>query len=118
MTAAETLRTAARLMRERASVARAGRWFADGPDILAHWQHDDRYIGTCDAVPSPDGNVLNADHIASWDPTVALAVAAWLEEQAEQLDNPASYWLSKSYARRNERALAVAHAYLNTQDTP
>jgi hypothetical protein len=94
---AETLRRAARLMRERAEAARPSPWQVD-----AEWWHDDDELGGMDstnlvtaggerkpvAVTAPrdlnDQHNRNADmaHVASWHPAVALAVADWLDSVA------------------------------------
>ena len=82
---AETLRRAAALMRERASGCQPRRW---------HWEAlgEKRYPQRV----SSDGNVAiiaetfidpahrpyEAEHIASWSPPVALAVAGWLDIEA------------------------------------
>lgn len=106
---AETLRRAAALMRERAEAA--GRdWNADCEpgDSLHLWVTDydpsdptgqtamQRLVGGADAPWS--------EHIASWHPAVALAVADWLEYVADQGDRAA--------INHRARALAVARAYL------
>lgn len=96
---AETLRKAAALMRERAKPARAGSWFAEGAEIFAEWEHAPRYIAVCDAS-IPEGNRANAEHIASWHPGVALAVADWLDACVRRPNFAIT------------EALAVATAYL------
>lgn len=78
---AETLRRAAALMRERAEAARAGRWYAQGTDVLAAWETP-RFITSCDGSAVPEGNVANAAHIASMGPGVASALATLLEDLA------------------------------------
>lgn len=88
-TTAETVRRAATLMRERASGCEPRRW---------HWEAlgEKRYPQRV----SSDGNVAliaetfidpahrpyEAEHIASWSPPAALAVADLLEEIARQYD--------------------------------
>ena len=109
---AETLRRAAALMRERAEAA--GRdWNADCEpgDSLHLWvaDHDprdpsgqtatQRLVGGADAPWS--------EHIASWHPTVALAVADWLDAYAERLEV-----LGHAIGSNHGQALAVARAYL------
>lgn len=80
MTEIETLREAARLMRERAEAATSGRWYRDayaevraplGPVV----SHDEGV-----AVNEPD-----AGHIAGMDPAVALAVSWGLDAAARDL---------------------------------
>lgn len=78
---AAVLREAAALMRERAEAARAGRWAADGDEVVARWSLGDVDVATCRGSID-EGNEINAEHIASWDPAVALAVADWLDAEA------------------------------------
>jgi hypothetical protein len=82
---AELLREAAALMRDRADAAKLGPWesipagawtgrvFAD-EDLVAKTGND----------RADDHS--NAEHIASWHPTVALCVADWLDDEAEWID--------------------------------
>lgn len=91
---AETLREAASLMRERAEAALAS---APGD---ANWH----------AVSSlmADGKTpRDAEHIASWHPAVALAVADWLESEVNE-------WGDLPHML-NPHALAVARAYLGSE---
>lgn len=88
---AEVLRRAADLMRERAQGARAGRWSSaesslhpDARLVLANW-HEPVRVATCSGS-LPEGNALNAEHIASWHPVVALRVADWLYACASAID--------------------------------
>ena len=90
---ADALRTAAELMRARAEAAR--------PD--ARWVTANQLRGEFDAETS--------DHIASWHPTVALAVADWLEWEADEAER----FNAQTRAPRQmvpRRALAVARTYL------
>lgn len=98
---AQVLRQAAALMRSRAEAASSGRWsvaHVDGAGFAVHHgEHDTIAL----YASRPD-----AEHIASWHPAVALAVADWLERTAylrEYGDVGTSNW---------EHALAVARAYL------
>ena len=98
----QVLREAARLMRERAEAATPGgpRW-ESAPD---EWGSV-RYIFPADsdsAIASVPA-VADAEHIASWHPDVALAVADLLDVLADPADMPA--------------ALAVARAYLGSEVT-
>jgi len=108
MTATETIRTAARLMRERAAEATPGPWFATGKSA--------RYGGIVAAptteFPEHDGydghligesmSPANRDHVTGLHPTVALAVADLLDTYAEY--DWSQWW--------DELPLAVARAYL------
>lgn len=92
---AELLRRAAALMRERANDATG-----------SPWQH----IPTEDEAGCSDAYVIaltghssigedvgesmtpeDAQHIASWHPAVALAVADWLEDEADQIPPGATH---------------------------
>lgn len=69
---ADVLRKAAALMRERAEAATGGPWLAYGHTVEgAGTVYFDKH--------SLHGD---ADHIASWHPAVALAVADWLDDIA------------------------------------
>lgn len=116
---AEILREAASLMRERAEAATRGPWFADGRDVRGpgDWMDADFVLGF-DACPTQ----VDADHIASWHPVVALAVADWLEETADHLSVETNQYADGSVCLAVDAAaadcsifqsaLAVARAYL------
>jgi len=101
----ETLRRAAALMRERALPATPGPWVADGLE------------GTLSA---PDGGVLHvqmwsdadAEHIASWHPSVALAVADLLDAVARAVDLSGAAHHPEAMSI-TARATAVARAHLD-----
>lgn len=113
---AETLRRAAALMRERAEAATqtAAPWGVD--EIGGIWGQE------ADGQPIPIANNAtdaDAEHIASWHPAVALAVADWLEAKAEQDDKgPCDGAGTVGVCNLCEHdyghvaALAVARAYL------
>lgn len=70
----EILRKAASLMRERAEAA-----MTSLSDNMPEWHSAAALMG--------DGKTEgDAEHIASWHPAVALAVADWLEAEATSLD--------------------------------
>lgn len=105
MSAAATLRRAAKLMRERAETA-----LCDGGSVTP-WQVAERAAcGCCDAVRDGSGDLIahvddrQSAHVASWHPGVAKAVAGWLDRFAEPLYcyGPVEF----------DAALAVARAYL------
>lgn len=76
---AETLRRAAALMRERAEAATSGPWERNGDDI---WMPGDVIaVTTCRDVTA------DVDHIASWHPIVALAVADSLFAAAAHIES-------------------------------
>lgn len=126
MSDVETLRKAAALIRERANAATQGPWsleqdwavVASGSDSVIHGY----YEGTCPAcdegitdTASVALQVEDAQHIASWHPAVALAVADWLDS-VRAPDDP--HTLAEAESKRcrlcaeYHRALAVARAYL------
>lgn len=108
---AELLREAAALMRSRAQVATPGPWEA-GERIV--WRpssiHDIDIVTDGDdgrgGVRSPE----NAEHIASWHPAVALAVADWLDAEAD-LDECARS-LGARGLTEDAHSVKVARAYL------
>lgn len=86
---AETLRRAAALMRERAEAATGSPWRAvEGASF--GWWVERPHLG--DVALDLHGE--NARHIASWHPTVALAVAEWLEDEAERIPPHATHALT------------------------
>lgn len=121
---ADVLRQAAAVMRERAEAAihdseGATRWTATGDG------HHAAYGVT--TVNGPLWDIVNdvsgpdAEHIASWHPAVALAVADWLDRVADQHDTLMAAMESGMSnltevaiaSQTNEKAaLAVARAYL------
>src|SRR4051812_1207897 len=107
-TSTETLRRAAALMRERAMRARAGSWSVGGTTdgtaaVIAQWESG-RDVAICTGS-LPDGNLANAEHIVSWEPAVALAVADLLGRVAD--DYPIA-----QYGYWSECALTIARTYL------
>lgn len=116
-TPAETIRRAATLMRERArEVNHVFPWRAEGRDVTATQDYDGN---------DPDwdmGVVLarctrqdEAEHIASWHPLVALAVAGWLDGAAENardaFQQPNGEWEMPHYGAVSS-ALTIARVYL------
>ena len=112
---ADMLRRAAALMRERATDATEGRWSNEHVcgDAVPNSHIVDRWfvMGHFESG-SPTGPVStseyqpDADHIASWHPDVALAVADWLDVTASTL---------VTYRAGYAEALTVARAYLGEQ---
>jgi hypothetical protein len=104
----DVLRRAARLMRERAEAASPAPW-RNEPGSVGR-QADGKpwpstYVAHSANLPRfKVHSVADAEHIASWHPAVALAVADWLAYEAafcEVEDVPPS-----------PQAVAVARAYL------
>lgn len=86
---AETLRRAAAEMRRCARMAEPGRWKLWGMSVMADPEGTSNVADAIDvartATPSTSDRILhtgNAQHIASWHPAVALAVADWLDREA------------------------------------
>ena len=99
MSPAEIMREAALLMRERARAA-------DGP--LPWWTS--RALSDVAAKLTVTRREAEADgeFIASWDPIVALAVADWLDDEADWQGRPSG----PGRLSRHNPALTVACAYL------
>ena len=98
------LRRAAALMRERAEAATPGPWGAD-----------DGYVhGQGLLVAEARGSIANgeAQHIASWHPAVALAVAEWLDATADNA-GAIGYDGPGQAGSPHAAALAVARAYVS-----
>jgi hypothetical protein len=124
----EELRQAAGLMRERAEAASAGPWERFGMAGVAgkEWEIVDERRVECEcgepvALLGCATN-QNAEHIASWHPAVALAVANWLDGVAlfmEAKDDEEYFDLDGDPIAPEDThaigsALAVARAYLGT----
>lgn len=107
---AETLRRAAALMRERAESASGSPWqhvAIEDEDGAA-----DSYVISLTGFTSIGEDVGeamavgDAEHIASWHPAVALAVAGLLEFAAPFGNQP------QPYSPTVEHAMTIARAYL------
>lgn len=102
---AETLRRAAALMRERAGDSTPSPWRVvadpDGVEVSVIGGPRDHYLADVHEWSTGLGNPF---HIASWHPAVALAVADWLDAEADAVDGLAS--------SLSDYALTVARAYL------
>ena len=97
---AETLRRAASLMRQRAEAATEGPWRSQrGPG--------ESVVAATEGIAQMTSLRPREDrrHIASWHPAVALAVADWLDVQAERVE-------VGFCGKVGEQALTVARAYL------
>lgn len=115
-TPADQLREAATLIRERALIATPGPWSADQSEVYR--DHAGGYwVAETLNTDGDDITEANSAHIASWHPTVALAVAVLL-------DSAATAWpIDHSEPPRNPRdrqmayaAINVARAYLDTTE--
>ena len=121
--AADELRAAAKLMRERASVATSGPWTtteAHGRDIADEGWSDVRVraLGRDVAVTymtnilEGDPHEDNAPFIASMSPSVALAVADWLDNEAAATELVASE--GPALGLPTAAAVQLARVYLGT----
>ena len=130
---ADLLRRAAALMRERAEAATPGPWrFTDSEAVNDVWDGGMVVVST-DADPianvldewyEPDPGepapINDAEHIASWHPAVALAVADWLdataaEHESDSGNERADAFFAAFDTAPDVAALAVARAYLGEQ---
>ena len=123
---AELLREAAAKMRERATGANDawgdGRWTTGevGWSVRQGLTYDVHLGGS---LVTAAGCEELAEHIASWHPAVALAVADWLEAIANRIDEihdslpfSAQLTLTSLNVTAVEQAVSVARAYLGTGD--
>jgi hypothetical protein len=103
--AADTLRRAAEVLRERAEAAAPGPW--DAEESAVWWQEADGQAAlVASARRFPDDD---AAYIATVDPTLGLALAAWLDDTADYLDH------EHITPRDDHPVLAVARAILRDQ---
>ena len=111
---AELLRRAADQMRERAKAVTPGPWTVENTGSHMHdsWAVADveRYQSYTNSVACGEDKPL-ADHIASWHPAVAVAVAEWLDATADNAD-AIGYDGPGQAGSPHAVALAVARAYL------
>lgn len=109
----ETLRAAAALMRKRAEAAYRSPWRAEDSTIY-DGEHDDD-----EPMAFVEGGVYRnqrntTEHIASWHPAVALAVADALDASAAVIEEAADGPLALLAQDLAAPCLAVATAYLGT----
>lgn len=127
MSAVEELREAARTMRERAQAATPsadpdpGGWLGfsmdDGRSQMFAGPAEQgyrtgsvfRFVDYTDCEECTRPTQADVDHIASWHPAVALAVADWLDVTADMHERG-------PVLPRLTEALAVARAYLGRTD--
>jgi hypothetical protein len=133
VSASETLRETAALMRSRAKAATDGGhgWRPTGEVSMCEvWaprdaaNHDAFMVASTltRLNPNPSAQAqADAEHIAGMDPLVALAFANWLDTAADWRDaNPedAAEAAADPDPEIGDPALAVAHAYLGTSPDP
>lgn len=102
-------------MRERAQAATPGPWIADQSEI-----YRDHGVGDWVAETlNTDGHYIteaNSAHIASWHPTVALAVADWFDIHGGGLERAGARGIGFCDSPADTmQALAVARAYLGEE---
>lgn len=111
MTPADELRQAATKARKVAGRATAGPWFAD-IGAFAFVMAPDLPDGESVAMVC-DADAGNTEHLSLWHPAVALAVADWLDSEAE-----ATEWMRNEdptyTVRNNDEGLTVARLLLAT----
>ena len=135
MSAAETIRRAARFMRERAAQADPGPWrylsSGSSREEAGHRAGSEStwisagFRSTLHVECRDFGRqaAIDADHFASWHPAVALAVADWLDDvatgwpwqTAEEVRDPDGFPLAFEESA-DRRALHLAKTYLG--ETP
>lgn len=117
----EILREAAALMRERAKAAEPGPWESVQGSSGGWWVERPSTATIADIDNDYSGNPgADAEHIASWHPAVALAVADWLTTAGADLwahgplccEDGCMKCDDDLWAPHVRRALAVARAYL------
>jgi hypothetical protein len=96
---AAELRQAASLIRERTALVPPSPWYSAVHDVTTYDGID---------VIASSGLTVRAQYIASWHPGVALAVADWLDAEAERAEVT-----GYSLHSLSPGALAVARAYLD-----
>lgn len=114
---AETLRRAAALMRARAEKASPGRYgftskWTTPTTMLTRITQAGRAVAE---ARGPGDSLYDLHHLSYWHPAVALAVADWLDAQADDLDSfvdGQEGWVTDKWKAANTAALAVAAAYL------
>jgi hypothetical protein len=121
-TPAETLKRAAKLMRERAEAATAGPWEhpLENEVTYGYRQAGGRHVATWiantdagDGDISEEQSLANAEHIASWHPGVALAIADALDNEAHAAELVGGD--ADAVNLPDERILKVALTYLGEE---
>ena len=110
---ADELRAAAALIRARVQWATPGPWCAYTDEVCTDWHSDSAdYKAVGSDIQVAAGTSGTSDHIALWHPGVTLAVAAWLEAEADALDRVLMYAEVQGSVVR--AALTVARLVLGT----
>ena len=111
-TPAGIIRRAAALMQERASGCEPRRWHWEALGEKRYPQRvssDGNMALIAETFIDPAHRPYEAEHIASWSPPVALALADWLDFEADNAPGPGDVYLRGG---RIAYALTVACAYL------
>lgn len=123
---AETLRRAASLMRGRAAAATPGPWRANDAghriattptwEVVFTGPDDEPLVAGEDVALANYIENVDAHHIASWHPTVALAVAILLDASADEAERLLRKgWPPSKVDFAARHPLAVARAYLGQE---
>lgn len=110
---ADLLREAAAKMRERADAAITGTWRDDFGRVTT--EISEGGYGTA-LICSPM-RLSDAEHIASWHPAVALAVADWLEDEADRIPPNETHAITGRGIKiplEESPAVRLARAYLGS----
>jgi hypothetical protein len=108
---AEVMRRAAKLMRERAEGCEPRRWFRydTGKDYPQRIASEGNVALIAETFIDPSHRPYEAEHIASWNPLVAAAVADWMDAAAATAARAEAEGAS---VHADSHALKVARAYL------
>jgi hypothetical protein len=111
---ADLLRRAAKEMRQRAEDAPHGPWVWEAVGKSGYPQRvtNPEALLVAECFENPDFRAGCAEHIASWHPAVALAVADWLDAQAELVETDARLFGKPATDATRDAAEVVARAYL------
>lgn len=122
---ADLLRQAANLIRKRAQAAAPGPWEAYKRNVPEHGGLLVEHLGVQDSYADgvfecDNSSRRDVEHIASWHPLVALAVADWLDATAARHASEYGARVREFGLRHadaftpdlDENALTVARAYL------
>lgn len=116
---AEVLRRAAALMRERAEAAAVSApspWFVSEADIVTDDEEPIETLSVVTRVTHWRDAAAQRNHVASWHPAVARAVADVLDEEAQLLEGWAMYSYHPDARPADHKLVAVARAYLGGAD--
>lgn len=114
----DLLREAVALMRKRTVNTTEGRWEL-GTTSTLYMSGQAGYVMRVDGKPGVRASLSampsDAEHMISWDPAVAVAVAGWLETVADMWVIPSEVRHYSARASVQECAVEVARAYLRRE---